>query len=413
MHLQGLLGIVVILLAAWLLSENRWNVNWRLIGTAFGLQLGIAVALLKLPASRGIFLVLNRGIFSLEESTRAGTAFVFGYLGGGEAPFKVTAESATYILAFRALPLIVFISALSAVLFYWKVLPLVVRGFSTLLQRTTGIGGAEGLGVAANIFLGMVESPLAIRPYLAQMNRSELFTVMTSGMATIAGTVMVLYASLLTRVLPGGIGHILAASIINAPAAIVISKLLVPATGPVTAGELSDPEPAHNTMDALTRGTLRGVQLYLNVVAMLVVLVALVYLVNLMLGLIPWTGEESLTLQGILGFLLAPFTWLMGISWADAPTAARLLGTKTILNELVAYLDLGNLGPNAMSPRSVLIMTYAMCGFANPGSVGIMIGGMGTMVPDRRSEIVDLGLKSLLAGTLATCLTGTLVGILI
>lgn len=413
MHFQGLLGIVAIILAAWLLSENRRKINWRVIGTAFGLQFIIAIALLKLPASRGFFLTLNRVISSLEESTRSGTSFVFGYLGGGEMPFEVTAESATYVLAFRALPLIVFISALSSVLFYWKVLPLVVKGFSRLLQRTTGIGGAEGLGVAANIFLGMVESPLAIRPYLAQMTRSELFTVMTSGMATIAGTVMVLYASLLADVLPGGIGHILAASIINAPSAIVISKLLVPTAGPATAGELSDPEPAHNTMDALTRGTLRGVQLFLNVVAMLVVLVALVHLVNLILGLLPSPVEESLTLQGILGFLLAPFTWLMGIPWADAPVAARLLGTKTILNELVAYLELGSLGPDALSPRSVLIMTYAMCGFANPGSVGIMIGGMGTMVPERRSEIVDLGLKSLLAGTLATCLTGALVGILL
>ena len=413
MHFQGLFGIAVIILTAWLLSESRRDVNWRIIGTAFGLQLVIALALLKIPASRGIFLTLNRVISSLEESTRAGTSFVFGYLGGGEAPFQITAESSAYVLAFRALPLIVFISALSSVLFYWKVLPLIVRGFSRVLQRATGIGGAEGLGVAANIFLGMVESPLAIRPYLSRMSRSELFTVMTSGMATIAGTVMVLYASLLSRVLPEGIGHILAASIINAPSAIVISKLLVPPAGAVTEGELSDPEPAHNTMDALTRGTLRGVQLFLNVVAMLVVLVALVHFVNLILGLLPWPGEEGLTLQGVLGFLLAPFTWMIGIPWSDAPTAAQLLGTKTILNELVAYLDLGNLGQNAMSPRSVLIMTYAMCGFANPGSVGIMIGGMGTMVPERRSEIVNLGLKSLLAGTLATCLTGALVGILL
>ncbi|MGD9348698.1 MAG: nucleoside transporter C-terminal domain-containing protein, partial [Desulfobacterales bacterium] len=274
------------------------------------------------------------------------------------------------------------------------------------------VGGAEGLGVSANIFVGMVESPLFIRPYLKDMTRSEIFTLMTCGMATIAGTVMVLYASILSEKIPDVMGHILTASIISVPAAVTISKIMVPETATPTGGQLSAAEPASSSMDAITKGTLQGIELLLNIVAMLVVLVALVYLVNLILGLLPDIGGAPLTLQRILGMMMAPVVWLMGVPWSEAFTAGALMGTKTILNELLAYIDLSRLSPDALSPRSFLIMTYAMCGFANPGSLGIMIGGLGTMAPGRRSEIVALGLRSIVAGTLATCMTGAIVGII-
>ena len=275
-----------------------------------------------------------------------------------------------------------------------------------------GLGGTEGLGVSANIFVGMVESPLFIRPYLENMTRSEIFTLMTCGMATIAGTVMVLYASILSTTIPGVMGHILTASIISVPAAITISKLMVPETGKLTSGELTAPEKASGAMDAVTRGTLQGVELLINIVAMLVVLVALVYLVNLILGLLPEIGGQQITLQRVMGIIMAPVVWLMGVPWQEATSAGSLMGTKTILNEFLAYLDLSRLAPGTLSPKSILIMTYAMCGFANPGSLGIMIGGMGTIAPTRRGEIVELGFRSIIAGTLATCMTGAVVGII-
>jgi CNT family concentrative nucleoside transporter len=412
MAFQGVLGILAFLFIAWALSENRRKVSLYTTAVGLGLQLALAVVLLKFSFSEGIFLSLNRVVRSLEESTQAGTAFVFGYLGGGELPFEASESVSTYIFAFRALPLIIFLSALSSLFFYWKILPIVVGFFSRVLEKTLRLGGAEGLGVAGNIFLGMVESPLFVRPYLVNMSRSELFTVMASGMATIAGTVMVLYASILSDVVPNVLGHILTASILNAPAAVVISKLLIPQTEKSTSGELTNPEPFHNSMEAITQGTLRGVQLFLNVVAMLIVLVALVYLCNLILGLLPNVGAEPLTLQRLFGIAMAPVVWLMGIPWSESGVAGALMGTKTVINELVAYLDMGQLPEGALSSRSYLILTYAMCGFANPGSVGIMIGGLGTLVPERRSEIVSLGFRALLAGTLATCMTGAIVGIL-
>ena len=317
-----------------------------------------------------------------------------------------------FILAFRALPLVLLMSALSALLFYWKILPVVVKAFSWALQKTMGLGGTEGLGVSANIFVGMVESPLFIRPYLEKMTRSEIFTLMTCGMATIAGTVMVLYASILSKTIPDVMGHILTASIISVPAAITISKLMVPETEELTSGELTAPEKASGSMDAVTKGTLQGVELLINIVAMLVVLVALVYLVNLILGLFPDLGGQPITLQRMMGIIMAPVVWLMGVPWNEATTAGALMGTKTILNEFLAYLDLSQLAPGSLSPKSRLIMTYAMCGFAISGSLGIMFGCMGTMAPSRRDEIVELGVRSIIAGTLATCMTGAVVGIL-
>ena len=410
---QSIAGLAVFTGIAWLISENRTKVSFKIIIAGILIQLVVGLILLKLPVFRNFFVSLNRLVLSLEESTSAGTSMVFGYLGGGKLPFAEKFPGAGFILAFRALPLVLLISALSSLRFYWKVLPMVVKAFSWALQKTMGLGGAEGLGVSANIFIGMVESPLFIRPYLNGMTRSEIFTLMTSGMATIAGTVMVLYASILSKVIPNIMGHILTASIISVPAAIMISKIMVPETGRRTSGELTSPEESLSAMDAITKGTMQGIQLLINIIAMLIVLVALVHLVNIILGLLPEFGDQPVTLQRLLGLVMAPVAWLMGVPWKEAPVAGALMGTKTILNEFLAYLDMSRLAQGALSHKTLVIMTYAMCGFANPGSLGIMIGGMGTMAPERRDEIVSLGFRSIVAGTLATCMTGAVVGILV
>jgi CNT family concentrative nucleoside transporter len=317
-------------------------------------------------------------------------------------------------------------SVLTTLLFYWRVLPPVVRGMAWLLERTLGVGGAVGLSTAANIFLGMVEAPLFIRPYLGELTRSELFLVMTGGMAGIAGTVLVLYATLLAPLIPDAAAHFVIASVLGAPAAILVSLIMVPETSDKrTGGDLADPgvagdpvvagDPqihAASTMDAIVKGTVAGVELLINIIAMLIVLVALVHLANAVLGLLPDAGGAAITLQRMLGYLMAPVCWLMGLPWAQAVTAGSLMGTKTVLNELIAYVDLSKLGTDALDPRSRLIMLYAMCGFANFGSLGIMVGGLGTMAPQRREEINSLGLKSIVSGTLTTCLMGAIVGAL-
>ncbi|RPI42793.1 MAG: nucleoside:proton symporter [Betaproteobacteria bacterium] len=409
---QSAIGLAVFLALAWALSEKRALVAWRTVAAGLALQVLMAVLLLKLPLAKQIFLALNDAMLALDNASRAGTSFVFGYLGGGPLPFTETAPGASFVLAFRALPLVLVISALSALLFHWRVLPIVVEGFARLLERVTGIGGAVGVSTAANVFVGMVEAPLFIRPYLRQLSRGELFMVMTCGMAGIAGTVMVLYASVLGSTVPDALGHILVASLVSAPAAIVIASLMVPAEGARTAGGRIELERADSSMDAITRGTISGVEILIQIVALLIVLVALVTLLNLALGALPDVGGEPISMQRLLGAVMAPLTWLAGVPWSEAQVAGSLMGTKTVLNELLAYIDMGKLSPEALSERSRVIMTYALCGFANFGSLGIMIGGMGAMVPERRAEIVSLGMKSLVSGTLATLATGATVGLI-
>jgi CNT family concentrative nucleoside transporter len=406
--LHSLLGLLGFALLAWAFSENRQAVNWRVIIAGLMVQIILAGLLLKLPWLQSVFMAMNHGVLALSAATQAGTSFVFGYLGGGALPFAEKSETSSFVLAFRALPLLLVISAVSALLFYWRILPWIVKGFAWGLQKSLGIGGALGLGAAANIFVGMTEAPLFIRPYLRDMTRSELFALMVSGMATIAGTVMAIYALILGPVIPGAMAHLLIASILSAPAAITVALLMVPETGQPTAGQHLPPQQASGAMDAITRGALDGLQLLLNIVALLIVLVALVHLVNSILGLLPWPG---VTLQWLLGWIMAPLMWLMGIPWEQAQAAGSLMGLKTVLNEFIAYLELAKLPPEALDPRSRLMLTYALCGFANFGSLGIMIGGIGTMVPERRPEIVALGMKSIVAGTIATCMTGALVGV--
>lgn len=410
--LQSAFGFAALIALAWAVSENRRNVRWRTVAAGALLQIALGFLLLKVPLIKQAFFSLNGVLLAIEKASQAGTSFVFGYLGGGPLPFGESHPGASFVLAFRALPLILVVGALSALLFHWRILPLVVKGFSRLLEKTMGVGGAVGVSASANVFVGMIEAPLFIRPYLKEMTRGELFAVMTAGMATIAGTVMFLYASFLSRVIPDALGQILIASIISAPAAITVAALMVPGDGRVTSGGIVPPQQAENSMDAVTKGTLQAVELLINIAAMLIVLVALVSLANQIVGLLPEIGGKPVTLQRILGILMAPLVWLAGVPWPEAQTAGALMGTKTILNELIAYLDLAALPEDALSPRSRVIMTYALCGFANLGSLGIMIGGMGTMVPERRGEIVSLGFRSIVSGTLATLMTGAVVGML-
>jgi CNT family concentrative nucleoside transporter len=413
LQLQSAFGVVALLAIAWALGENRRAVSLRQAAIGLIATIVTALVLIKVPLVTTAFGAINDAVGSIAAATRAGTAFVFGYVGGGPPPFDPKTPGADFILAFQALPIVLVMSVLTTLLFYWRVLPPVVRGMAWLLERTLGVGGAVGLSTAANIFLGMVEAPLFIRPYLPQLTRSELFLV-TGGMAGIAGTVLVLYATLLAPLIPDAAAHFVIASVLGAPAAILVSLIMVPETADRrTGGSLEDPDvQVSSTMDAIVRGTAAGLELLMNIIAMLLVLVALVYLVNAIIGLLPEIGGAKISLQRLLGYVMAPVCWLMGLPWSQAVTAGSLMGTKTVLNELIAYVDLSKLGTDALDPRSRLIMLYAMCGFANFASLGIMIGGLGIMAPERREEINALGLKSIVSGTLTTCLMGAIVGVL-
>jgi concentrative nucleoside transporter, CNT family len=413
-NLQSLLGIFALPAIAWIISEDRRAVSWKQVAIGLIATVAIAVVMLKLPGATRVFATLNGAVDAIAAATRAGTSFVFGYLGGGPLPYELKIPGAEFVLALQALPVVLVMSVLTTLLFHWRILPPIVRGLSWLLERAFKVGGAVGLSAAANIFLGMVEAPLFIRPYLAALTRSELFMVMTGGMAGIAGTVLVIYATILGPVIPDAAAHLIIASVLGAPAAILISSIMVPDrsekhTGTVRA-EIGPV--ASSTMDAIVRGTAVGLELLLNICAMLIVLVALVHLANLLIGVLPTIGGAPITLQRLLGAVMAPVCWLIGIPWSQAATAGSLMGMKTILNEFIAYLELSKLPAEALDARSRLIMLYAMCGFANFASLGIMIAGLSTMAPERRDEVVSLGMKSIVSGTLSTCLLGAIVGLI-
>jgi CNT family concentrative nucleoside transporter len=414
LNLQSAAGVVAMLALAWVLSEDRQAIAWKRAAAGLVVTFVLALVCLKVPQIKNAFAAANGAVEAIAAATRAGTSFVFGYIGGGTLPFEPKTPGSDFVFAFQALPLVLVMSVLTTLLFYWRILPPIVRGFGWALERTLGVGGAVGLSTAANIFVGMVEAPLFIRPYLARLSRSELFVVMTGGMAGIAGTVLVLYATILGPVIPDAAGHFIIASVLGAPAAILIAQLMVPEERDAqTAGALGEPEPvAASTMDAIVKGTIVGLELLLSICAMLIVFVALVHLANAMLGLLPAIGGAPITLQRVLGTIMAPICWLMGIPWAEAATAGGLMGVKTILNELIAYFQFAQLPTEALAPRSRLIMLYAMCGFANFASLGIMVAGLTTMAPERRAEVVSLGWKSIVSGTLATCLLGAIVGVL-
>jgi len=412
--IQALSGILFFIMISFLLSEKKKSISVRAIVLGILTQFVIAVLLLKVPAFKDIFLYLNKIVVVLEEATRAGTSVVFGYLGGGSLPFDEKFPGSSYILVFRSLPLILVMSALSSLLFYWKILPKVVKAFSKILEKTFKIGGAEGLGVSANIFVGMVEAPLLVRPYLSNMTRSELFSIMVCGMSTIAGTMMVIYASIIGSSIPNALGHILTASVISAPASVMIAKIMIPETERITVdAEITYGDDMKSSMDAITTGTSFGIKLFFNIAAMIIVLIAIVYLINACLSLVPEIYGHKISLQYIIGIIFSPVMWVMGIPWNECLASGSIMGTKTVLNEFIAYLDLAKLSDGSITVHSRTILTYALCGFANPGSLGIMIGGLGAMVPERRNEILSLGLRSIVAGTIVTCMTGTIAGIIL
>src|SRR6516225_5164140 len=374
--MRAVFGIFLLLVLAWALGEWRRadrerRVPWRTVCTGLMLQVALAVLLMRFPPAAQVLLLLNRVALALQEATDQSTSFVFGYLGGGALPFTETSPGASFILAFKVLPLVLIISALSALFYYWGVLQAVTRAFAWVLQRSMGISGALALGAAVHIYVGMIEAPLLIRPYLARMQRGELFAVMSCGMAGVAGTVMVVYATLLTRVIPDALGNILICSVISTPAALAVAALMVPFRPSEDRAEITIGEEPAGAFDALVKGTRDGVAPLVGIVTVLIVTVALVALVNMGLGQLP----GAITLQGLFALLFRPVMWLIGVPWAESAQAAALMGTKTVLNEFVAYIDFSKLPEGALGLQARLIVSYALCGFANFGSLGILVGG--------------------------------------
>ncbi len=409
-QLQSALGLGVFVFIAWALSENRAAFPWTLVVIGVTLQIGLATLFLGVPFMRDALLSLNVLVDAIQSATAKGTSFVFGFTGGGPAPFAVTNPNSIITIAFTILPIVIVMSALSALLWHWRILPVVVRGFAYALEKSMKIGGALGLGCASNVFLGMIEAPLLIRPYLERMTRSELFTLLTCGLANVAGTVLVLYATILEPAIPGALGHIIVASLLSLPASILLSKIMIPGTE-TTPADLGTKPLYRSTMDAISIGAEDGMKMYLSIIAMLVVMISLVALANIALGNVEIAGAP-LSFERAIGWIFAPIVWLIGVPFSDAAVAGSLMGTKTILNELIAYLNLAALPGDALTERSKLLMLYAMCGFANLGSVGMMIGSISALAPSRRDEIVELSLKSIIPGTLSTCMTAAVVGLL-
>jgi len=407
--LQAVLGIFVLYAIAFALSESHRDVRLRPIVVGVAMQFAIALLLLRAPGARSVLLLANDAVRAIEHATTAGTSFVFGYLGGAPPPEGADALSRVYIFGFRVLPQIVLFSVLVAVLWHWRVLQVVIRGFAWALHRTLGVGGAVGVATASTMFLGPVENSLLIRAYLRNMSRSEFFIVMTAGMATVAGSVMVIYANVLGPILDGALAHILVASTVNVFGTVGLARVMVPSDAATEGGaDLADTLKYDSTMDAVTSGTTLGLRLAVNVGVMLIVLISLVALLNSVLSLVT-IGDAALTLQRLLGWIFAPIAWLIGIPWSEAVTCGSLLGTKLVLNELVAYIQLA--GEPNLSASTRLVMTYALCGFANFGSLGILLGGMGALIPERRVELFELAPKTLISGTLVTCTTGAVAAI--
>lgn len=427
--IQGILGVAVILLFAWAISENRGEVRWKSVALTLLAQIVLAVILLKVEFIYKVLQALSTVFDGIQAATMEGTRFVFGFLGSDPSvfpedfPFVLSDANYVPMFAFVILPQILIFSILVAMFWHWGILPRIIKGIAWVMQRSLHIGGAVGLAASASLFVGMVESPLVIRAYLNSLSRSEFFMVLTCGMATVAGSIMGLYAAILGDVLDDAIGHIITASMINIFGAILIARIMIPGDKVTGVEEMSEEGLSYDsTVDAITTGTTFGVRLVVNVCAMLIALISLVAIVNLLIGWVDtsirdWffvpVGEdyESLTLATIMGWVFAPIAWTMGVEWADAAAAGSLLGTKLVLNELVAYFQLGDVG-GTLQPHTNLIMTYALCGFTNLGSVGILIGGVSTIVPERRDELLQLGPRTLISGTMVAMLTGTLAGLI-
>ena len=413
--LQPVVGIAALIGVSWAISDNRRAFPWRVVGAGLALQFALAALLIKLPGSQIVFSWIGGGVEALASATEAGTSFVFGFLGGAPLPYDETGPGSSITFAFRVLPMVIFISSLAAVLYHYRILPYIVRGFAWALSKTLGINGAASFATAANVFIGMVEAPLMVRPYLAKMSRSDLFIVMVGGMATISGTLFAVYTTMLSGLIRDPAGHLLTASIISAPAAILIARIMYPPDSDddavVERVELA--RLYENGIDALTRGVIEGLRLLAYIIGMLIVFLALIELANILLALPPLPESwGELSFERIFGWVLAPAAWALGVPWSEATHAGQLLGAKVVLNEFVAYVQMSALPPGTLSERSGVIMAYALCGFGNFGSIGIMIGGIGAVVPERRLEIAQLGIKSIIAGSIATGMTGAIAGMI-
>ena len=410
---QGLIGIALLLLGAWLLSEDRAaRPRWRWIGAALLLQLALALLIVRVPFVWDVVTLANHAVAAVERATLVGSSYMFGYLGGADLPFALREGAVPpVIIAFQILPLVIVFSAIAALLWHWGILAWIVRGLSWLLQRSLGVSGVVGLSGGANLFLGVVESPLVVRAYFDRMSRAELFAVMVLAMATISGAILVLYAQTLARAVPDAVGHLIPASIISLPAAVLIARPMVPGASAPAADAGAAGLKYDSSIDAIIRGTLDGIQLFLAVIGVIIVIFALVALVDQMLVVLPMVDGAPVTVKRGFGWLFAPLMWTLGVPWDQAPAAGSLMGTKAILNEYVAYLELARLPAATFDPRSQLIVVYALCGFANLASVGLLVSTIGTLAPARRAEVASLGMKSWVAGNFASMMTGAVIGL--
>ena len=413
--LQILIGFVGLVCIAIPFSQNRTSINYRYIFVAIIFQIILAFALLKIPFIVQIFAYLSDGVSSLQAATQEGAEFVFGYLSNSSnSPFEASGAGNSMIFALQILPLIIVISSLSALLWFWNILPLIIRAVSKVFEKLFNIGGPIGLGATANIIMGQVEAPLLVRPYLSRMSEKELLILMTAGMSTVSGSIMIALVSMLQPQFPdlNLIQHLVSASILSIPAAIMYANIMIPSAEVTNFDGNSIPKVYDSSMDAITRGTRDGLDICLNVGAILIAFIALVSLLNSILGIAGgWVGITDLSLQLILGYVFFPIVWLMGIPLSETLASAELLGLKTALNEFVAYGALANIEPGVLSERSKLITLYALCGFANFSSVGILVSGISAMAPERKNDLIKVSLKALVGATLASCMTGLVIGI--
>lgn len=405
--LQPLFGLGILALIAWSVSENRALFPWRWAIGAVLLQIILAALFLRVVPLQNMLGAAGEMVHALERASRAGSSYMFGYLGGAPLPFDQKPDVSTLIIAFQILPIILVTAALSALLWHWRILPMLIRALGWFLKKSLGIGGAAGLGTAANFFLGVVESPLVVRAYIHQLSRAELFMIMTAGLATVSGAVLVLYASVINGVVADATGHILTASLISLPAALLFARILVPGESTLQAPSFSQALRYESSLDALVKGVEDGLRVFLNVMAMLIVVFALVYLANEFLALFPDVSGQALSVNRIFGWVFAPLVMAFGIPISEAGVAGQLMGSKAILNEFIAYQELASLEDGALSQRSAAIMTYALCGFANLASIGLQLATFSTLAPERRSEIASLGWRAWLAGNLASGATAS------
>lgn len=411
---RAIIGLFVITGIAWLLSENKKRFPWKIVIGAVVMMYAFTLLLFGVPIIRAGLDSVNNGINVLIAATREGTAFVFGPVIGDQAKWEQLVGAPGPIFIFQLLPLIIVIGSLSAILWHWGILKVITNGFAFVFQRTMGMGGPTSLSVAANIFMGQTEAPLLIKPYLKVMTRSELLIVMATGFATIAGSVLVVYVTLLRDTLPAVAAHLITVSIIASPAAVALAMVMIPETEETSKSSGETDFKYHSTMDAFASGATDGIAIIWNIATMLIAALALVYIANALLGAIPitinWNGaDQRLSLDMLLGWLFAPLMYVAGVPLEEAARAGTFVGQKTVFTEFVAFINLGSLPADAMTERTRTIVTYAICGFANFGSMGILIGGLSIMAPERRPDFLSLAWKTLFSGTLATIMASAVV----